>query len=317
MRHSPRCAIDWRKREQCRVHMSGFWKWAVISGFRKWAVIALGSVAALVVAALIYVYAESEFILNRAYPLAQSSLHASGSAEEIARGAHLIDTFGCTDCHGNDVTGSHVADVPPGTTLWSPNLRLLAKNFADADFDRGLRQGLRADKSSVVLMPSEVYAGLHDEDAAAIVSYLRNLPPKGEERLPREIGLIVRAGLAIGMFNMTRGDFDPEKKALDLGPKYEAGRYLAQMSCGQCHANDLKGGPQYGPMAARPDLGVVAAYDREDFRKLMRTGKAAGNRDLPFMSYTAKQRFSHFTDAEIDALYDYLAARGNMLAANP
>ncbi|HEY3778953.1 MAG TPA: hypothetical protein VGL35_12940 [Rhizomicrobium sp.] len=46
----------------------------------------------------------------------------------------------------------------------------------------------------------------------------------------------------------------------------------------------------------------------------MRTGKAAGNRELRLMSVEARLRFSHFTDDEVNDLYSYLAARGRKLA---
>jgi hypothetical protein len=41
----------------------------------------------------------------------------------------------------------------------------------------------------------------------------------------------------------------------------------------------------------------------------MRTGVATGERQVGLMSQVARGRFVHFTDAEVDAIYDYLAAR--------
>jgi hypothetical protein len=55
---------------------------------------------------------------------------------------------------------------------------------------------------------------------------------------------------------------------------------------------------------------MVAAYTREDFRRLLRTGKAPGNRELSMMSGVARGRYRHFTDGEVDAVYDYLRAIG-------
>jgi len=48
-----------------------------------------------------------------------------------------------------------------------------------------------------------------------------------------------------------------------------------------------------------------------------RTGKAAGNRELPLMSTVARVRFRHFSDGELNAIYDYLAARGRKLTGSP
>ena len=65
-----------------------------------------------------------------------------------------------------------------------------------------------------------------------------------------------------------------------------------------------------------PDLMVAAAYDPEDFDRFMRTGKAAGNRELPMMSGVARDRFALFTSQENAALHEYLKARVNRVMAN-
>ena len=71
-----------------------------------------------------------------------------------------------------------------------------------------------------------------------------------------------------------------------------------------------------GSFHPTPDLVIAAAYDRADFHTLMRSGKAAGGRELGLMSQTARANFSAFTDAEIDAIYDYLVARSAALTAS-
>ena len=58
-----------------------------------------------------------------------------------------------------------------------------------------------------------------------------------------------------------------------------------------------------------PDLRIAASYSLEQFTHLMRTGKASGNRELKLMSSVARNRFSHFTDDEIQAQHSYLVAR--------
>jgi len=63
-----------------------------------------------------------------------------------------------------------------------------------------------------------------------------------------------------------------------------------------------------------PDF--VASYDRATFLNFMHTGKAAGNRELAMMSAAARVRFSHFTDDDLNAIYDYLFARGKKLTGS-
>ncbi|HEX9158930.1 MAG TPA: cytochrome c [Rhizomicrobium sp.] len=287
-----------------------------MKNFAKWTGIVLGGIAAIALAAAGIVYISSEIILDRTYAFARSELRTAVVPESTALGAHLVQISGCADCHGNDLAGVLFDDMPPGTVLWSANLPLLARTYSPADFDHAIRQGLRPDGTSVILMPSNSYAAMHDEELAAIVAYIRSLPAKGQDRPAPVPGMIVRLGLVLGKFETTRAEFDG-RSPLDLGRKYEAGRHLAQLSCSECHGNDLGGGAAIGPMPQRPDLALVAAYDRGDFLKFMRTGKAAGNRELILMSSIARARFSHFTDAEANALYDYLAARGRNLVAKP
>ena len=47
-------------------------------------------------------------------------------------------------------------------------------------------------------------------------------------------------------------------------------------------------------------------YDEAAFAKLMRTGKAPGDRELPMMSGVARGRFVHFTEDEVCDLYSFL-----------
>jgi cytochrome c553 len=287
-----------------------------LKSFVKWTGVVLGGIVMIALVAAGIVYVSSDIILDYTYAFSRSKMHAAAVPGLAPTGAHLVKICGCADCHGDDLAGILFNDLPPGTVLWSANLPLLAKRYSIDDFDHAIRQGLRADGTSVVLMPSNSYAALHDEELAAIVAYIRSLPAKGEQHPPPVPGPIVRLGVMLGKFETTRAAFDG-KSPLDLGPEYALGRHLAQISCSACHGNSLSGAPAIGPMPARPDLALVAAYDRSDFLKFMRTGKAAGNRELVMMSDTARARFSHFTDTEANALYDYLAARGRVMAAKP
>lgn len=84
---------------------------------------------------------------------------------------------------------------------------------------------------------------------------------------------------------------------------------MVRATCGECHGVDLTGNSWPRPARSPPDLNVAGAYTREDFRRLLRTGVAPGGRQVGLMSEVARGRYSHFTDTEVDAIYDYLAAR--------
>ncbi|HEY6579203.1 MAG TPA: hypothetical protein VIY09_07750, partial [Rhizomicrobium sp.] len=93
--------------------------------------------------------------------------------------------------------------------------------------------------------------------------------------------------------------------SLDMGPRYDGGRYLARVACSECHGADLAGSP---PRRA-PDLGVISLYSRAAFFDLLRRGQGAHGRPVPAMRRLAAKRFHALADYEIMALYDYLNAR--------
>jgi cytochrome c553 len=121
-----------------------------------------------------------------------------------------------------------------------------------------------------------------------------------------------RFKLLRGQVKTDRMWFPLQTPALDLGAPYVRGRQIAMTACGECHGTTLEGqtiSPDHRP----PNLSIVAAYARADFLKFMHTGKAIGNRELSMMSAVARVRVSHLSDADLNALYDYLAARGTKL----
>ena len=282
--------------------MRRFWKWAAYGG---------AGAAVLAVAALGYVYAASEQIIARRYPLPPSHVHASTDPNVIALGKHLVRPYGCADCHRPNLQGTFIPDFG----MSSRNLTRLAATFTDADFDRAIRKGLRPDGTSVAeAMPADAFQYMPDGDVTAIISYIRSLKPAGADIPSPSFGLMLRVGVLAGKAHADAYWFGMQKRALDLGPRYARGRELAMSACGECHMTALTGGPEGIPGPRPPNLSIVASYERGDFVKFMRTGKAAGNRELPMMSAVARVRISKLTDAELNALYDYLAARGRKLA---
>jgi cytochrome c553 len=279
----------------------------------KWTGIALGALLGIAVLGVIVLYVWSESIIGRTYALPPSTFHGHALKGAVARGEHLTQIFGCIDCHKSDLTGAPFDDIP-GSVVWSRNLHLAGRTYSDGDFDRAIRRGLHADGTSVLVMPSDCYAALSDDELSAIVAYLRSLPPKGDDHPPPRVGLVARVAIVRGDYMTDRMYFAIDKAPLDLGPATARGRHLTQIACAECHDTTLNGVAD--PPLVTPNLSLVASYSREDFVHFMRTGKAAGNRELPVMSAEARLRFSHFTDAEVNDVYDYLLARGQKLAAS-
>ncbi len=272
---------------------------------RKWALIGLGSLAGVAALAAAYwvVTERSDAVLEARHTLPPSAVRVATTPEAIARGAHLTVITACAGCHGEGLTGG--MPTVAGSPVAAPNLTLAAPRLSDAQLDRAIRRGLKPDGTSELAMPSRAYAGFSDDEVAAIVGYLRSLKPRGTVLARSKPGLFLRIELLLGLFKTSADSLAAAQPPLDAGPQVSAGRHLAQVACGQCHGSDLNGGQGL----PGPGLSVDGYYSRAQFHTLMRTGEAVGDGDMELMARTARMSFSHFSDAEIDALYDYLDAR--------
>ena len=189
--------------------------------------------------------------------------------------------------------------------VWSSNLRLLAHGTTDEELERAIRSGITPQSTSDWLMPSMDYSYMSEDDATAIVSYLRTLAAQGEPAPRTEFSIPVRFAIAEGDIEPVASEVLESSASLDLGSRYDGGRYLARIGCSDCHGTDLSGS------SAVPDLIDVAGYSRAQFFALLHAGRASNGRQLAIMS---RPRFRAFYDYEIDALYDYLSARAKALS---
>jgi cytochrome c553 len=253
-------------------------------------------------------YAASEAMVR--WPQAKAPVHlvASHGPEAVARGARIAKVYGCHDCHGADLTGRLFFDEMPVARMSGPNLSRRMAQQSDEDLARAIRTGVAADGRSLWIMPSDAFSRLSDGETADLIAYLRTFPARGEDRQVKQLGPVGRIGVLIGKFRSApavlkrEGDVEPA----DLGPQYAQGRSLTR-ACIECHGMNLKGGAATGA----PDLTVAGAYDLSDFKRLLRTGVAAGDRRLGLMSETAPVRFTAFSDQEVGALHAYLRARAD------
>ena len=200
------------------------------------------------------VWLRSEAVIERRYPLPSTTVAASTEAKTIARGAHLIAIAGCSDCHGADLEGrlTRAGSLLP---VWSSNLRIAAHTLTDEEFERAIRTGILPDSKSMWVMPAMDYAYMSEDDVTAIVSYLRTLKALGATPPAPHFDMPAR-------FAIARGDLEPialraleSPTSLDLGPRYDGGRYLARIACADCHDTDLTGSE------TAPDLSAVARYE--------------------------------------------------------
>jgi mono/diheme cytochrome c family protein len=110
----------------------------------------------------------------------------------LARGRHLVEVTGaCGNCHtpmgpqgpvaGRELAGGTVFDEPPFRAVASnitPDPETGLGRWTDAEIGRAIREGIRRDGRIIgPPMPIGLYRGLSDRDLAAMVAYLRTVPP--------------------------------------------------------------------------------------------------------------------------------------------
>ena len=274
----------------------------------RWILIALAGVVALGIAAAVIVYGLSERALRRTYPVPTVAISIPTDAESIIEGRRLATIRGCVGgCHGRQAEGRVMFDEPMIARFVAPNLTAAVQKYNDAELAVAIRNGLRPGGRSMLVMPSSAFVGLTDADLVRIIAFLRSLPVVAGPGPSFTVGPLGRVGLVIGKFK-TEAQFIAETVPPPEATNEEAayGRYLARTVCAHCHGTNLRGAST--PDFTSPDLGIVAAYSREEFTQLLRTGTALGGRNLGTMSPWARSLLSHLTDTEIAALYSYLHA---------
>jgi mono/diheme cytochrome c family protein len=274
----------------------------------RWVGIAVGSLVALGIIAYVAAYARSEALLRHTYEIPAASISVPTDPESVIEGRRLATIHGCfAGCHGKEAEGGVLFDQPIIAHLVAPNLTAAVRKYSDAELAVAIRHGLRPDGHSMVVMPSEGFILLTDEDLGRIIAFLKSLPAVDGPGPGLSLGPAGRVGFAIGKFKLVAqliAETVPPPEATSEEATY--GRYLARTSCVQCHGTDLRG--TSNPDFTSPDLQVVTAYSPEAFTELLRAGVAIGERKLGVMGAWAQNNLSQLTDAEIAALYSYLHA---------
>jgi mono/diheme cytochrome c family protein len=197
-----------------------------------------------------YVYAASSLLLSRTYAVTPPRISIPSDDASIARGRYLAETVAlCSDCHGKDLGGRVLLENPAMGQLVAPNLTRgrggLTAAYSDQDLVRAMLHGLRRDGRSVVLMPAGTYT---ESELAAIIAYVRSVPPIDREQPPGTLGPVTRALGLFGRFPIAPAStIDHDRvtfaRAHDLTDPVRVGEHLVTTGgCRNCHGPELTGG---------------------------------------------------------------------------
>jgi mono/diheme cytochrome c family protein len=270
--------------------------------------------------------------------------------ERLARGAYLVNqVMLCPACHTTRATGNVLVEpertdaflgggniyVDKGLgTLWIPNLTPDAETglgaWKDDEVLRAIRDGVSRDGHFLVpLMPYSSFQHLADEDARAVVAYLRSIPPykQPKPRQDNKLSFVQKM-----LFRVVGAQM--HAPAVDVAPpsrsdKLAFGRYLVRIgACSECHSLADNGprpetdpfylagsdqafeDPALGQTYPRnltpdPETGL-GNYDAAAIKQALREGRRLdGKRMAPPMSVLIAH-ISGMTDEDLDAIVGYL-----------
>jgi cytochrome c553 len=253
--------------------------------------------------------------MNQTFAVTPSLTSVASDSATLARGQHLARIHACHYCHGDNLEGKVFVDAPPFLVV-AANLTSgrggIGQAYTDADWDRALRHGVKPDGKAVIIMPSRLFNRLSDDDANALIAYLKSVPPVDHELPATEVRAL--GAVIAGTGGLGPDDFintNPSRtSAPALGPTLEYGTYLTGITCIECHGADLRGGVSPDPEVPGPDLAVAGSWPLDAFIQMMRTGVNPGGKTLnaEVMPWPA---FQHMTDDELQAIYEHLKTLGN------
>ena len=288
--------------------------------WKEWtrrAAIAVATLVALVGLALLAGNLLAERKMNRQMNVSVKGVALRDDPTAVERGRYLYASRGCADCHGANGAGKVFVDDGKGLRVAGPNISpgsgSVTLRYTAPDWERSVRHGVSPAGRPLMIMPSEDYNRLTDDDLAALVAWLRHMPPatggEGVVNLP----LPVKALYGFGMIQDAAAKINhalPPAQPVAEGVTVAHGAYVANMCLG-CHGPNLAGGkipggPPDWPAAAdlRPG-GPMARYAKAElFMQMFKTGKRPDGSTVQVMPFTSLRELS---ETDVRALHLYLS----------
>ena len=245
-------------------------------------------------------------------------LMAQGNAPaKVARGQYIFAVEGGCGCHNPEGQPANVGGAKrenPYVLVFSPNITPDPEtgigSWTDKQVMDAFRFGKRPDGQQLSLgHPLYYFAGMADEDAEALVAYLRSLPAVKRSYPPRQVKK------AVPVYNLST----PQAQAPASG--LERGKYLVEHvgKCNYCHGAPYESPPDMSKyLAGRkdparlnpnitpdPETGI-GKWSAEQIAHFLKTGQRPdGSQAGSIMANLIKKGMKDITpeDARVMALY--------------
>jgi len=182
------------------------------------------------------------------------ALNAPRDAAHVHRGQYLFEqSLLCWDCHGSEGSFSprepqaggrtfDMTNIGPGFgfaygTNLTPDPATGIGAWSDGEIVRAIREGVsRGGHVIFPVMAYQFYHGLSDDDALALVAYLRSLPSVRNAVPPRRLSFVAKALIAVSVIKPESQITQPVR-ALTREPTIAYGEYVTwhASGCAECH----------------------------------------------------------------------------------
>jgi mono/diheme cytochrome c family protein len=246
-------------------------------------------------------------------------IQVQSTPDKIARGRYLVSTVpGCVGCHASNpesdpplLDGSVITDAAALGYFAAPNLTPGGplKDWSDGQIARAITEGIDKDGRPLVIMPSENFKNMSQDDLTSIIAYLHTMPAVNRDLGKVSISPLGMVLLGLGQVKLSNQPPYQPKTAVPVGPTKEFGEYLVTIGgCRDCHGPNLDGkntspGPPPGP-----DLAVVKGWTDQQFLSTLRNGTDPTGHQLDPDMMPWKE-FGKLSDNDLRAIYEYLKAR--------
>lgn len=263
--------------------------------FFRCCTVVLGAGIALILLAGVVLYFSGVKKLTKSYPnIPVEKVNVLTDADAIARGEHIAIIWGCTKCHGDDLSGTLIDNSAFSGRIAGPNLTSgnggIASSYADTDWIRAVRHGVKSNGQVEVLMYD--YSKMSDQDLGDLLAYLKQLPPVDSNQPPMRLGVMLPIGSALGIDVPAAERIDhnaPHLVSTVPSATIEYGKYLSAV-CTECHQ-------------AKNIGKAVDDWGQEEFIHAFQTGTRSNGEQISRAMRT--KTFSALNETELSALWLY------------
>ncbi|MDE3091307.1 MAG: cytochrome c, partial [Chloroflexota bacterium] len=222
-----------------------------------------------------------------------ANVQVARTSAQIARGEKLANI--CMSCHspGNQLplSGSDFVakfSYLPVGTFYAPNLTPSGniKDWNEGEVIRAIREGVHKDGRSLLVMPSDSFRNMSDEDIQAVVAYLRSQPAVGNPTPTNEFNLM--AALFVNLMDLQTAQAPVARVAMPKPSTKEYGKYMVDIiGCQSCHGDQLQGKPDNGQPGPPPGPNltlIVPQWTEEQFMTFFNTGKLPSGATVPILT---------------------------------